>query len=160
MYWFLIMDNDAKILVLLHEFIAHTRKLTLLLKDDAESFKRNNLISIEENNLKKMDINNDLQEIVKELLAIPSLTACHGTVYERLLQHAASMSVSKQNELGKLLGKMTVEITHYDKTVATNKHVLNYNLSYIKDILFALVHNKVKETSETTYDRLGALERY
>lgn len=154
------MDNDTKILTLLNDFIANTRKLTVLLEDDAEYFKTNNVSCIEENNSKKNTINEELQGIAQTLLEIPSLMACHGTVYERLLQHATLMPVSKKNELGKLLGKLTVEITHYDKIVATNRHVLNYNLSYIKDILFALVHNKVKEASETTYDHLGALEKY
>lgn len=154
------MDNDAKILNLLNDFIDQTRQLTSLLEDDSECFKKNNVSGIEENNIKKNNINNQLHNIVKSLLAIPSLAACQGTIYERLLQYAATMPVSKKNELGKLLGKMTVEITHYDKIVATNRHVLNYNLNYIKDILFALVHNKVKETSETTYDHLGALEKY
>lgn len=159
-YWFQIMDNDVKILNFLNDFIDHTRQLTALLENDADCFKKNNVSGIEENNIKKNDINNQLHDIVKMLLAIPSLAACHGTIYERLLQHATTMPVSKKNELGKLLGTMTVEITHYDKIVATNRHVLNYNLSYIKDVLFALVHNKVKESSETTYDRMGALETY
>lgn len=159
-FWLQIMDNDVKILNLLNDFIDQTRQLASSLEDDAECFKKNLVSGIEENNIKKNNINNQLHDIVKALLEIPSLAACKGTIYERLLQHAASMSVSNKNELGKLLGKMTVEITHYDKIVATNRHVLNYNLSYIKDILFALVHNKVKESSETTYDHMGALEKY
>jgi hypothetical protein len=152
------MNYDRVLLTLVNDFIIYTRSLNALLEDDACYFKRNDVSGIEENNVKKNEINSLLEKVVAELLALPPLAVCHGTINERLFQYVATMSETNKVAFEELLSTMAFEIAHYRKLISINKQVINFNLSYIKDLLLAIVHNKTNDDSEITYDRLGALE--
>lgn len=153
------MNDDARILALVNDFIQQTRTLIYLMQEDAEYFKTNDLLSLEDNAVKKAQANDRIIAVVAHLSQMPALLASQGNLYEKLLQHVACMPMPQRDELDVLLYSLYDELARYSQLMTINRHLINANMAYIKDIFFAIVNHKVKEEAQPVYDRLGLLEQ-
>jgi len=153
------MNDDVKLIALVTDLIDQTRSMIRLLQEDAEYHRSNDLESMHQNNSDKMQANNKLIDTISQLAKLPVLIAGQGNIYEKLLQYVKSLPSPQRDGLEGLLFNLHDDLTQYSELLIINRHLINANMAYVKDILFAMMNHKGKEDVQPTYDRTGLLER-
>jgi hypothetical protein len=153
------MSFDDNLMNLVKQFTNQTRALTKLLVEEREYFKRNDLVGIEESNIKKSQANEHLRNsIIKIRNSLPQSYIDGSNLNDRLNQYAMTLAVKDKNKLLSLLSAMQDEISNYNQEMTVNRHVINANLAYLKDIFLTLINHKTTEEPQPTYDSSGLLE--
>lgn len=151
------MSEFETIRVLVNDFVVQTGMLVNLLKEDHEHISKNDILILEDSNIKKSLAIDALRELVEKINKSPCLSECQGNLYEKLQQYANSMMPPQRDRLNELLAEMKEVLQQYSQHMNINRRVIHANLAYIKDVFSALLHHETAEEPGTTYDCLGLL---
>lgn len=151
--------NDDVVVLQVGELVQTVRDLIQLLDDDRVYFEANALDKIEQNNEKKAEANERLENLITALATSPDLLAYSGNLYEKLLQRVEHCTYPSRARLDRLLHTLQDELMRYSRLLLINRQVVHANLGFIKDVFYALINESIKENQQPTYDRQGQLEQ-
>ena len=136
------MSFEQVIRPLINGLLQHSRLLAEHLKLDQSYLQSNNISLIEENNTKKIEVNNALLEIINKLDSSSLLATYSGHLFERVQQYAESLAINDKKWLQNQLKTLKEEILSYNQIMQVNRTIVNANLLHSKDLFCAILNEK------------------
>lgn len=152
------MNDDFVVIdCLVSEFVLQNKALNQCMLDDQHYFSNNDLLSLEQSDLKKTEIQAALIGLMHQFDNHPAFKVTYGDLFVKLSYYAGTLSEPKQTILLEHIQQMREEYTTGLRLVLMNRQIVNTNLGYMKDIISQLTHSP-KRVDSTTYDHTGAIE--
>lgn len=149
-------DDFVEIEQLISACIVHNQALNQCMLDDQNYFIANDFASMEQSDLKKADIQAQLNQFFQQLFNQAAITASSGDLFTKLSTYADTLDGPRQSKLGTLIQTLKEEYTSALRLIQMNRQVVHSNLDYIKDVISQLTQTP-KKANCTTYDQTGAL---
>ncbi len=140
---------------LIQSLLDNSRQLAELLKLDQSCLKTNNIDLIENNNAKKLEINQSLLDIINQLNSDPQLAILDGNLLHQLQQYAATLPVNDSQWLSQQINALTAEIPAFNQIMQVNRTVLQASLARTRD-LFCSIMNLQTSGEPSVYKPSGA----
>lgn len=138
------------------DFLEQSRALNQWMRDDQRSFSANDMASLEESDLKKLDIQVSLRQTIEQLEQNPAITITYGDLFVKLSYYAGTVDAPHQSKLLNLIQAMREEYTAGLRLTLVNRKVVNENLAVIKQMMSHLTQTPIKTTT-VTYNQTGVL---
>lgn len=139
---------------LINKFITYSCQLNQCMQEDQSHFLVNDLLAIEQSNLKKEALNLNLQELFRQLSAHDAIQSTQGDLFTRLACYAKTLSDCNDTRLAALIKTMRETNQTGLELMHLNRQVVYTNLAYVKELLsnLTLSHSNSKNN---TYDQMG-----
>ena len=149
-------DTWMNVESLIKQFLLNLQALNKCMKDDQRYFSTNDLLALEQSDLEKGRINTILVETMNRLDSSLLNIGATGDLFTALSNFASTLDISRQSIVRDLNQKIQEEYQTGVQLMQLNRHVVDANLLYIKDVVNHFTQGAPLEKNHT-YDETGAI---
>lgn len=141
---------------LLLGFRDNLQKLNHCMLNDQRYFSTNDLAALEESDLNKLHINNDIRALIERLSNNITIKGYEGDLFTKLSHYAAALTPETHAEIQELISVLHQEYKAGIQLINLNRYVINSNLNYVKELISHLTQTPL-DKNNTTYDQSGVI---